>query len=92
VEEVLGKVPNTMGNRATIWAPRSPFGHSLVTFPNIKMFGLIGIAQKHLRMHLQIPEGSLVRFASVRLLRLRRNPLRIQEGVAVCRDLHMLGC
>jgi hypothetical protein len=43
-------------------------GCGFITFPNIKLFGLIRIAQKHLRMHLQIPEGSLVRFASVRLL------------------------
>jgi hypothetical protein len=58
-----------MGNRATTWAPRSPLGRSFVTFPNIKLFGLIRIVQKHLQMHLQIPVGSLVRFASVRLLR-----------------------
>jgi hypothetical protein len=58
-----------MGNHATIWAPRSPLRRSFITFPTIKLFGLIGIAQNHLRMHLQIPEGNLVRFASVKLLR-----------------------
>jgi hypothetical protein len=58
-----------MGNRATIWIPKSPLGRSFATFPNIKLFGLIRIAQKYLQMHLQIPEGSLVRFASIRLLR-----------------------